>query len=112
MSPLDLPQEGGLKVYLVVPRVGCFWLHQIIGLLTGHTFLNQGQHSTLAEYQTKCRVHVADHVFWEDCQILDNISKTVEHVVNQNSRIWCNDVAQLMSERYHVRARELRSHRQ
>ena len=54
-------------------------------------FSIKGQHSTLAEDKTKCRVHVADHVFWEDRQVLDDISKTVKHVVNQNGRIRCDD---------------------
>ncbi|CEW65327.1 Uncharacterised protein [Streptococcus pneumoniae] len=66
-------------------------MHQVIGLLTGHAFFNQCQHSPLAKDKTKSRVHVSDHIFWEDCQVLDDISKTVEHVVNQNGRIWCDD---------------------
>ena len=52
-SNSELIEDVLVRLYLIVPRVGCFWLYQVIGLLTSHPFFNQGQHSTLTKDQTK-----------------------------------------------------------
>ena len=45
--------EQRLEVHLIVPGLGSLWLYQVISLLPRHAFLNQGQHSPLAEDKAK-----------------------------------------------------------
>ena len=94
-----------LKVHLIVPRLCRFWLHQVMSFLTGHTFLNQFEHNTLTINQAKSRLHIAFHILREDRQILNNITKTIEHVINKDSRIRRDNPLPLTSGKYHVRAR-------
>ena len=58
-------------------------MNQIVSFFTGHPFFNQLEHDTLAVNEAKGRVHVADHILRENCQVFDNVAKAIEHVVDE-----------------------------
>ncbi len=52
-------------------------------LAHGSCLFNKVNIARWLKIKLKCRVHAADHVFREDCQVLNDVSETAEHVVNR-----------------------------
>ena len=66
-------------------------LHQLIGGLPGHAFINQGEHDALREDQAARAIQVLPHAVGVDLQMFNHIGKKVEHIVQQRAAIGDDD---------------------